>query len=172
MRAIADASVPPRSAAIRNGGSDFERFFRGAYPDLVRALAATTRDVAAAEDLVQEAMARVYTRWSRVASMQSPAGYVYVIAANLHRRQLRRAKLLRTFHLPEPFEDPMPVATTRTDLLAAVARLPPGQRDALLMVEWLGIDVSTASRLLRIKPSSVRARTHRARATLQHQLER
>lgn len=147
-------------------------FFRDAYPDLVRALAATTREVAAAEELVQEAMARAFTRWSRVATMKSPTGYVYVIAVNLHRRQLRRAKLLRTFHLPEPFEDPMQDATVRTDLLAAVAQLPPGQRDALLLVEWLGIDVATASQLLRIKPSSVRARTHRARTILQQQLER
>lgn len=172
MRALAETSVQEPAAVMHKRESDFEVFFRDSYPDLVRALAATTREVSAAEELVQEAMARAFTRWSRVASMQSPAGYVYVIAVNLHRRQLRRASLLRTLHRPEPVDDPMQDAAARTDLLAALARLPQGQRNALLLIEWLGIDVATSAQLLRIKPSSVRARTHRARATLQQQLER
>lgn len=172
MRALGETSVLPPSAVVHSRGSDFEAFFRDTYPDLVRALAATTGDVTSAEEVVQEAMARAFARWSRVASMQSQAGYVYVIAANLYRRQQRRARLLRTLHLAEPFDDPMQGVAARTDLLAAVARLPAGQRDALLLVEWMGVDVKTSSQLLRIKPSSVRARTHRARATLQEQLER
>ena len=42
-----------------------------------------------AEELAQATMARIYERWSRVRVMQSPVGYVYRAAVNLHRQRLR-----------------------------------------------------------------------------------
>jgi RNA polymerase sigma-70 factor (ECF subfamily) len=151
----------------------FESFFREAYGQLVRALTPLTQDAAAAEEVVQEAMARAYDRWDRVARMESPIGYVYTTAVNLHRRQRRRS--LARF-VPErsagAAPDPADTVATRTDLLAALGALPQGQRDALLLVQWLGVDAAAAGRILGIEPSSVRARIHRARETLQHQLTR
>jgi RNA polymerase sigma-70 factor (ECF subfamily) len=44
--------------------------------------------------------------------------------------------------------------------------LPRGQREAILLVEWLGLDAREAGRILGISPSSVRSRVHRAKAFL------
>lgn len=169
-------SLPTHESAIGAPSvrdDDFERFFRGSYDRLVRALVPTTRDVHAAEELVQEAMARAYDRWPRVSAMESPAGYVYATAVNLSRRQFRRALLRRrTQDPPVPPQDPAELAVARADLLAALARLPREQRDALMLVEWLGLDSATAGRVLGIEASSVRARIHRARHILQRAIER
>ena len=151
----------------------FEVFFRESYDGLVRALTPVAGEVVAAEELVQEAMARAYDRWERVVAMESPVGYVYATAVNLHRRCRRRAIFRPPFERHQSAAaDPAEAIVLRNDLLAAVARLPAGQRDALLLVEWLGVDSVSAGRILGIEPSSVRARVHRARAALQQQITR
>ena len=78
----------------------FEDFFADQYRSVVRALVLLTGDAAAAEDLAQEAFARVYERWERVRSMDSPSGYVYRTAMHAHRRQLRRLALLHRRSVP------------------------------------------------------------------------
>jgi DNA-directed RNA polymerase specialized sigma24 family protein len=44
--------------------------------------------------------------------------------------------------------------------------LPTAQREALLMIEWLGLPSEEAARILGISPSSVRSRVSRAKAAL------
>lgn len=69
---------------------EFTEFFQAQYPDLVRGLFLLTADRDEAEELAQEAMARAYARWDRIATMRSPGGYVYRTAVNLNRKRLRR----------------------------------------------------------------------------------
>jgi RNA polymerase sigma-70 factor (ECF subfamily) len=162
----------PRIPAV-SPDEGFEVFFRASYGRLVRALTPVAESAPAAEELVQEAMARAYDRWDRVAAMESPVGYVYATAVNLHRRHRRRALLRPLLERGVPAEpDPSDTVVARDELLAAVAKLQPGQRDALLLVAWLGLDAATAGRVLGIEPSSVRARIHRARAALQQEITR
>ena len=47
-----------------------------------------------------------------------------------------------------------------------LASLPRTQREALMLVEWLGYSAEEAGSILGARPSSVRGRLHRARATL------
>ena len=68
----------------------FEDFFRGEYERLGAALYLLTGDRLEAEDLAQDAMSRIFERWERVASMDSPVGYLYRTAMNLWRKRLRR----------------------------------------------------------------------------------
>jgi len=58
----------------------------------------------------------------------------------------------------------------RLELADAIASLPTGQRQAFMLVEWLGMSSEEAARILRIAPASVRTRSHRARAALRKQL--
>jgi RNA polymerase sigma factor (sigma-70 family) len=161
----------PRMTALATHDGQFESFFGACYVGLVRALTPVTQDVVAAEEVVQEAMARAYRRWDRVAAMESPVGYVYTTAVNLHRRQSRRLVFrVSVERRAGTGADPADAVALRSDLFAALARLPAGQRDALLLVHWLGLDAATAGRVLGIEASSVRARIHRARSTLQEEL--
>jgi RNA polymerase sigma-70 factor (ECF subfamily) len=149
----------------------FERFFRENYSNHVRALYLLTGDRAEAEDLSQEAFARVFERWPKVSRMDSPTGYLYRTAMNLHRSRLRRlaVRARRLTGGPAP-TDATEAAETRHDVIRAVAALPPAQREALVLVEFLGLGAEEAGRALGIEASSVRGRLHRARATLRNQL--
>jgi RNA polymerase sigma factor (sigma-70 family) len=151
----------------------FDSFFRSDYQHIVRAVASFTSDPLEAEDLVQEAMFRAYLRWAHVSRMTSPSGYVYQSAANLYRTRMRRRRALERRHLlPSPAirdltADP---AVARSDLASALASLAPGQRDALLLVEWFGLRSDVAAGLLGVRPSTVRSRASRARAALMNSL--
>jgi len=150
---------------------DFEEFFRAQFPALVRALYLLVSDRSEAEELAQEAMARVFERWDRVRTMESPGGYLYQTAVNLNRRRLRRLavrarKLLSlgaesgSARLPEE----------ASELAEAIGSLSEGQRAAFMLVDWLGMTSEEAGRILRIAPASVRSRVHRARQSLRDRL--
>src|SRR5436309_15717753 len=73
----------------RESEIEFDDFFRGEYPRLVRSLYLLTADLPEAEELAQESMARAYERWGRVRRMDAPGGYVYRTAVNLNRKRVR-----------------------------------------------------------------------------------
>jgi len=68
----------------------FAEFFARHRERLSRACLLLTGDATDAEDLAQESMGRVLERWDRVSSMNSPDGYLYRTALNLHRNARRR----------------------------------------------------------------------------------
>ena len=150
---------------------DFEGFFHSEYPRLVKSLYLTTADLLEAEELAQEAMARVFERWDRVRAMDAPGGYLYRTALNLNRKRLRRLAV-RARRVLRPVEPPDEIAAweEKSDLLGALAGLPDGQKDALVLVDWLELSSEEAGRILGIRPASVRSRAHRAREKLQERL--
>lgn len=154
----------------RTAEGSFEDLFTDEYPRLVRALYLMCGNVAEAEDLAQEALARAFERWDRIGRMDSPVGYVYRIAMNLHRRRMRRERLLRS-KLPAPTEPEEATAVeTRSDVMRAMATLPHDLRSALVLSELLGLSSEEAGRAMGIKPGSARARLHRARAAFRERL--
>lgn len=173
----AESRVEPVS---KSRYSSFDEFFEHEYPTLVRALIPTAHSLDAAEEAAQDSMRRIFERWRRVEQMDSPIGYAYVTGRNSLRRRFRRGVAHLAFRdLGEEqgsvdtsdIADPAQVVATRDQLLKALARLSPGERDALLLVAYLGLDVSEAARTLKIKPVSVRSRLHRARQTVRPFIE-
>jgi RNA polymerase sigma factor (sigma-70 family) len=143
----------------------FDDFYRAEFPRLARALYLVTLDPSQAEDVAQEAMARVYERWESVGEMASPVGYLYRVALNVHRR--RRRRLLRTpRQVAAAVPDPADTAERRVAIRDALRSLSPDQRAALVLVEWVGLDAAAAGTVLGISAESVRSRVHRARARL------
>jgi RNA polymerase sigma factor (sigma-70 family) len=146
----------------------FERFFQDEYERLGKAMYLITGNRTEAEDLAQEAMVRVYERWDRVSIGSSVVGYLYRTALNLYRSRSRRA-LVRLRRGPLEgvvWADPLSVAEDRDELGRLLARLPEGQREALVLVAWLGMTDQEAGAVLGIEPVSVRVRVSRAKATL------
>lgn len=149
----------------------FEEFFEGSYPSVARALVLLVGDEMEAEELAEESFARAWERWERIRTMSSPAGFVYRTALNLNRSRLRRLALARrraarTTNVPDPASE----VEDRVEVRRILGTLPVAQREALLLVEWLGMDAEEAARVIGIKPVSVRARLHRARTTLRRRL--
>ena len=151
-----------------DGPLSFDAFFGESYSRLARALYLLVHDRAEAEDLAQEAFARVYERWDQVGAMESPTGYLFRVGLNLHRKRLRRLAVAAKHvvrgddHVPDPAE----AIADHRGVLDGLATLPDGQRAAVVLVDFLGLDSAEAGEVLGIEAVSVRARVHRARAAL------
>ena len=151
--------------------SSFEEFFLLQHERLFQALYLLTGDRSEADDLAQEALLRAYERWDRVGAMDSPAGYVYRTALNLHRSRLRAVVVrARRVFAAVPDEDLSGPVAASHDVRQALAGLPHGQQEALILVDWLGLGSEEAGRVLGIDASSVRGRLHRGRASLRERL--
>ncbi len=107
--------------------------------------------------------------------------WLYGIATNLvgrhWRTEVRQLRLLaRTGADPvtEAFTDRVDAAVTaasaKARLGAALAGLPAGQRDALLLVAWAGLSYDRAAAALGVPLGTVQSRVSRARRLLRQQL--
>jgi RNA polymerase sigma-70 factor (ECF subfamily) len=77
-----------------------------------------------------------------------------------------RARRLFAGDEPDAFS-----ATDDRDMLRrALATLPERQREALVLIEWLGMTDQQAGKILGIKPGTVRVNTSRARRSLRNRL--
>jgi RNA polymerase sigma-70 factor (sigma-E family) len=164
MMAVAEALVEDARRT-----RSFEEFFHVEYERLLRVLYLSTGDRHEAEDLAQEAFVRVYEHWTRVGSLENPAGYLYRVALNARRSRLRRVRVAAAKALrlrPDPAADPQEAAEDRETVRRALATLPPGQRDAVVLIEWLGLTDAEAGGVLGLSPGAVRTRLHRARSAL------
>jgi RNA polymerase sigma factor (sigma-70 family) len=113
-------------------------------------------------------MVRVCERWDRVQGMESPVGYLYRTAFNLNRKRLRRlaVQARRLLFVRGASESSTSAVEDRDEIDRLLARLSAGQRQALILVDWLGLSDEEAGRVLGIKPVSVRVRVSRAHTTL------
>lgn len=164
-RAAAVTGAVPSRVAV-----PFESFYRGDREGLRRAVAFAIGDHALAGEAVDEAMTRAYQRWTRVGGYDDPAGWVYRVAVNWARSRWRRARRLVAIPAPEsaaarPSDLPDPA------LWAAVAALPDGQRDAIVLrfvLDWPHERIAAA---LDITPGSARSRVTRGLQRLRADLE-
>jgi RNA polymerase sigma-70 factor (ECF subfamily) len=168
----AELTAVPRVPGEEPEERSFHAFFTAHYDRLARALFLLSGDAGEAEDLAQEAMVRVYERWSRVAAMSSPQGFLYRTALNLHRSRLRKVvtRRKRGSDAPTAPADPADAAVASDEVARALAALPPGQREAVVLVSWLGLSDEEAGRVLQIEPVSVRSRLSRARSAIRQTL--
>ncbi|MCA1727111.1 MAG: sigma-70 family RNA polymerase sigma factor [Actinobacteria bacterium] len=149
---------------------EFEEFYRAEHGRLARALYLLTGNAGEAEDLAQEAMARVFERWDRVGPMDTPQGYAYRTALNLYRSGLRRLLVRRRRTAESVEHDAIGTAEDRMDVHRAMQSLSREQREAVVLIEWLDLTTEDAGKILGIEPVSVRTRLHRAREVLREKL--
>jgi RNA polymerase sigma factor (sigma-70 family) len=73
-------------------GDGFEAWYERQHPFVLSSLAVIAGSVDLAREAADEAFARAYERWERVAEMESSGGWVYQTALNVLRRRLRRSR--------------------------------------------------------------------------------
>jgi RNA polymerase sigma-70 factor (ECF subfamily) len=164
MKQMVGTTIPTVDSA-----DDFEVFFRDVYPRLVRSLWLLTTDIPEAEELAQETMVRILERWPKVRRMSARDGYAYRTAMNLNRKRLRHLAV-RMRRLPLAVPSPVASSDLHAEVAAALKGLPRVLREAVLLVDWLGMGSEEASEVLGIRPSSVRSRVHRAHEVLRREL--
>jgi len=145
----------------------FEAFFQAEAPRLFRALRLVTGSAHEAEELMQEAFARMWERWDRLSSIEDPPGYLYRTAMNLHRSAYRRAvrSAKRTIR-PAPADDPVVAAEARDEFVRWLAGLTPRQRQAVVLTQLVGFDVDRAAETLGVKRGTVHVLISQARSAL------
>lgn len=168
---VASGAMALRALEVaRPAALAFQDFFEAEYERLGRALYLLTGSQSDADELAQDAMVRVYEHWSRVGGMDSPTGYLYRTAMNLYRSRLRQLKLRARKQVDTGVErDGFQTVEDRDELRRLIATLPVGERQALALVEVLGMSAEEAGRILNLEPVSVRVRLSRARSHLRRQ---
>ncbi|MGV9269270.1 SigE family RNA polymerase sigma factor [Kitasatospora sp. NPDC003701] len=129
----------------------------------------TGGDTHHAEDLVQEALSRMYVLWRRAAwtggryRIDNPGAYAHTVMVRTFLAQQRRRSSGErpTGELPEP-EGREADSTLRLTLLDALTRLPAKDRAVLVLRYWEDRSVEETAEVLRASSGAVRTRTTRA----------
>jgi RNA polymerase sigma-70 factor (sigma-E family) len=153
---------------MRAHDEQFRQFVADRSAELLRLAYLLCGERTAAEDLVQTALLRAYTRWHRI---ETPGAYVRRVLVTVAADEGRRAHRRRERSQAEPPEradpaEPYAAAEADAGLLAALRALPPRQRAAVVLRHWLDLSPDEAAELLGCSAETVRSQTQRGLAKL------
>jgi RNA polymerase sigma-70 factor (sigma-E family) len=159
---------------VRDYDEDFVEFVEARQAVLRRIAYAVCRDDARAEDVLQEALVKLYLAWSRVGGTGREEAYARRIIVNADLDQRRRPWHRRRTSVPVELLD-LPArdgATTedRLELLAELRLLPAMQRRTVVLRYWLGFSVEATAHELSISEGTVKSHASRGLATLRQRL--
>ena len=163
MAATATADARPATDA------GFEDFYACMRPRLVCALRRLPRR-GDPEEIAQDALARMWPRWTRIAAMDDPSGYAFRVAMNLWKDSSPMPESIELE--PEVAErtDHVGAADIRASLVPALALLSARQRALVTLVDVYGFAPTEAAMRLGIAPSTARVHLTRARRSLRAEL--
>lgn len=154
-------SAPPAAAL------EFDEFYRASAPVLVRQLVPLLRDRAEAEDVVQEAFARAYSRWSTVSRYDAPEAWVRTVAMRLAVSRWRRSRNAMTAWRRRGVAPDVPeLSPDAVALHAALRQLPEAQRVAIVLHHLVDLSVEQVAAETGVPVGTVKARLSRGRAAL------
>ncbi len=166
VRAEGEVVVPFPSERVE-AWARFDTFFEEEHERLFKALYFVTGNRHDAEELMQDAFLRLWERWDEIHRIEDPTAYLFRIALNGFRMRRRRAAMSVRKVVPIPERrDPFLDAEMRADVRQLLLEVTPRQRAALLLVDLLGYPSEQAARILRVRPSTVRALATKGRKAL------
>lgn len=151
---------------------DFEEWYLATWTPLVRALLAYCGDRELAVDAAAEACAKALSRWDEVRSMRSPNGWAFSVGRTYVVRSRRRAlRLYRpALHARHPeVENPADMVVDHQELLRLLDKLPPRQREAVVLCYILDLSQEDAARTMGITRGGLAATLNKAGAGLKSQ---
>lgn len=133
------------------------------------------RDLATAEEVVQDAFVGLYRRWDRLRDPQAAIGYLRTCVVNGSRSALRhRGTVERTMPRLRPAEaldDPSSAVSTRRDVLEALAALPERQREVLVLRYYGDLSEAEIAEALGVSRGAVKSYASRGAEALRPTLE-
>lgn len=154
---------------------EYTAFVRAQSPALLRSAYLLTRDVAAAEDLVQDTFVRLHAKWPLVAAAAAPQAYVRRTMVNNYLNSTRR----KSSH--ERVVAQIPDRAAAGDLADAVAdrmlvaalldALPPRQRAVLVLRFMHDLDDERIAAEIGCRKSTVRSIVARGLTALRDTLD-
>ncbi len=138
-----------------------------------------------AEDLVQDTLIKVYTHRHAYREIARFSTWIYTIAGNLARTELRKRKRRATFSMSAlglgereyelPSEDSTPSKTLEGEQIEkhiriALAKLPLHFRTVIILRDVQELSYEEISKIMKIPLGTVKSRVNRARLRLQEML--
>jgi RNA polymerase sigma factor (sigma-70 family) len=129
------------------GSETFDAFYRASRQRLYDCLYALTGNAADAQDVVHEAYARAWQRWSTVSDYADPEAWVRTVARRIAVSRWRRTRsalnAYRRVGVPPPVAGPNEETVA---VVAALRRLPESQRVAIVLHHIAGLPVTEVAR--------------------------
>ena len=146
---------------------DFTAFYDATWSRTVACAYAVTGNLAAAEDVAQEAYTKAWPRWSTLTSYDDPGAWVRQVATRQAISRWRRLRTANRFlQRSRPPEHAAPPDENTVALVTALRRLPEAQRRALVLHHLAGFSVADIAEVERCPAGTVKARLSRGRAAL------
>ncbi len=188
---IREASDEDLMFRYRDGEEDaFTEIVRRYRTRIVNTAYRVVGDFAKAEDVAQETFIRVYRNAHRYKSIAKFSTWIYTIALNVARNELRNTKRKRlvsleafgagtdsepsTYEIPDESSQPDVEAEReqlRTIFNAAIARLPIRYRAVFVLRDVQGLSYEEMAEVLKIPKGTVKSRMNRARKKFKELIE-
>ena len=146
------------------------------YRSLVRLAVLLVRDVATAEEVVQDSFIAMHGAWRRLRDTEKALSYLRQSVVNRSRSVLRH-RMVVDKNAPKPAPD-MPSAEQgalslleRSAVIAALRTLPPRQREALVLKFYADLSEAQIATAMGISRGAVKSHTARGVAALRIVLE-
>jgi RNA polymerase sigma-70 factor (ECF subfamily) len=160
--------------ALTKARADFDALVADVRPQLLRYCARMTGSTVDGEDIVQEALAKVYFRLPQLGHVDNLRAWLFRVAHNKALDYLRRYDV----RFAEPMEGDLPVQIEDSPIAAAEAaqwglshfvRLTALQRSCVILKDVLSYRLEEISEILDIGVPSIKGALHRGRASLRRQ---
>jgi RNA polymerase sigma-70 factor (sigma-E family) len=144
--------------------AEFTEFAAARAPWLRKVAYLLCGDWHRADDLVQATITKLYTNWHRASRAWNLDGYARTTLVNTFLAE-QRSRWLRSVVLRDSHEDgvaaPERDLDAALDLRAALTKLPPRQRAAVVLRYYCDLSVEEVGRELRCSPGTVKSQTAR-----------
>lgn len=147
----------------------FTDWYAAEAPRATLTLTAALGDHNLAEECVAEAFARAYAQWNKVSAMDSPNGWIYVVALNHARstqRRTRRERVTDTMPTQSSISPPEPP----DPIWEAVRALAPQARRAIALRYIADLPEADVAHAMGVSRGTVATTLHRARQALAERL--
>ncbi len=141
------------------------------YGRLLAVLAAPSRDIAAAEDALADAIERALARWPQDGVPDNPEGWVLTVARNRLRDTWKSAAYRRTEALDENYDSSteldeisdIPDRRLELMLVCAHPAIAPNVRTPLMLQAVLGVEAAAIAGAFAVEPATMAQRLVRAK---------
>jgi RNA polymerase sigma-70 factor (sigma-E family) len=151
--------------------SSYVEFVAASQDKLRRIAYAVCADDSRAEDVLQEALVKLYLAWPKVRRHGAEEAFARRIIVNTDLDDRRRPWHRRRAQVADDVLAALPASPRlapddHLDLLAALRQLSPMQRRTVVLRHWLGLSVMETAEELSISPGTVKSHSSRGLAAL------
>ncbi len=143
----------------------FDDLYRSEYAAMVKLAQGLVDSLDRAEEIVQDAFAKVFERWHR---LDEPGGYLRVSVVNGARSELRKREVRRRLGFTRRGEEPV---EQRDYLIDALEQLSVNQRTVLVLRFYADLSEREIADALNMRPGTVKSTASRGLRNLRRALE-